>query len=72
MICIRLVVSQEDNDEDDVAMVVEITLATVEAGVELVVLSFTVTIQLIVMPSVVEFSEWKSSNDVIMPIQYFL
>lgn len=71
MICMRLVESQEDNDEDDVAMVVEIS-NTVVTGVELVVPSFTVTIQVIVMPSDVEFSVWKSSNDVIIPIQYFL
>lgn len=67
MICIRLVVSHDDNDADEVATVVEITSATiVVSDVELVVLSFDVIIhQVIAIASVVAFSEFDSLNDVI-------
>lgn len=68
MICIRLVVSHDDSDADDVATVVEITSSmAVVTGVELVVLSFAVIIhQVIAVASEVAFSELNSLNDVIL------
>lgn len=68
MICIRLVVSHDDSDADDVATVVEITSSIAAlTGVELVVLSFAVIIhQVIAVAPGVAFSESNSLNDVIL------
>lgn len=77
MICIRLVVSHDDNDVDEVAMVVEITSATVvvvvglmvdmiKDGTGVVVPLFDVNIhRVIAITWVVAFSEINSLSDAI-------
>lgn len=69
MICMRLVVSHDDNDVDVDAVVENITLATVVVArvVAFAVLLFIVAIQVIAIDSSeVAFSRIYSSNDVII------